>query len=67
MSTERDSLIRHLDTVDVMVDGDNLYVFYTNAGDCPEHIICSRIVMSSKWEEWKIVDTFPLIYPDRSV
>jgi len=49
---------------DVLVVDDLLYVFYTNAGDNPEHIICSKVVLNSEGKEWKIVETFSLVYPE---
>ena len=37
----------------VMVEGDELVVFYTNAGDTPERIFIARIDLRNDWMAWQ--------------
>lgn len=41
------------------LDGDNLLVFFSNCGDCPERILLSTIRLSPNWQEWKA--TMPIV------
>ena len=37
----------------VRLAGDRLSVFYSNAGDCPERILVSKIDLRPDWMEWR--------------
>jgi hypothetical protein len=37
----------------VMVEGDTLTVFFSNAYECPEHILMSRIALEPDWTHWE--------------
>ncbi|HET9016165.1 MAG TPA: hypothetical protein VFN57_11250, partial [Thermomicrobiaceae bacterium] len=37
----------------LLLDGDTLSVFFTNAGDCPERILVSRVDLSGDWLGWR--------------
>lgn len=37
----------------VQLAGDTLRVYYSNAGDAPERILCSTIDLSADWREWR--------------
>lgn len=37
----------------LLLRGDELTVFYTNAGDCPERILYSCVSLTKDWMEWK--------------
>lgn len=36
----------------VLLEGDTLTVFYSNAGDRPEHIVAARIALTPDWTTW---------------
>ncbi|HUZ03079.1 MAG TPA: hypothetical protein VMU89_22265 [Thermomicrobiaceae bacterium] len=37
----------------LLLDGDTLSVFFTNAGDSPERILVSRIALKDDWHAWR--------------
>ncbi len=37
----------------LLLDGDTLSVFHTNAGDCPERILVSTIALTEDWSTWR--------------
>lgn len=48
----------------VLVDGDTLHVFYSNAFDTPERILHSTVDMSRDWMEWEASDPVTLLAPE---
>ena len=54
------SFMRH---AAVLVEGDQLRVFYTNVGDAPEQILCSIISLHADPGRWQIVDTQKVLEP----
>jgi hypothetical protein len=48
----------------VLVKDDTLYVFYTQAGDCPEHILCAMIDLSPDWLGWRADAPISVILPE---
>lgn len=48
----------------VLLDGDSLSVFYTQAGDCPEHILCATIDLSADWNNWQASDPVSVLLPE---
>ncbi len=48
----------------VKVDGDTLTVFYSMAGDCPEHIVASTIDMRPDWGNWQPSPHVSVIAPE---
>jgi hypothetical protein len=37
----------------VRVEGETLRVLYTNAGDCPERILCATVDLRGDWLGWR--------------
>ena len=48
----------------VALVGDDLYVFYTNAGDCPERILLSRIRLTPDWRDWRASEPEVVLEPE---
>ena len=48
----------------LLVRDDILYVFYSRAGDCPEHIVCATIDLRPDWSEWKASAPFSILQPE---
>ena len=48
----------------LLVRDDILYVFYSRAGDCPEHILCSTIDLRPDWSKWKASAPFSILLPE---
>lgn len=38
--------------VGLLLQGDTLWVFYSRAGDCPEHILMTRFDLAQDWATW---------------
>lgn len=49
----------------VLCQDDRLFVFYSNAGDEPEHILCSAIGLEGDWQEWSPSPPSSILYPER--
>ena len=43
---------------------DILYVFYSRAGDCPEHILCATVDLRPDWRGWKASVPFSILEPE---
>jgi hypothetical protein len=50
--------------VAVKLDGDRLQVFYSNAHDCPEHILVSTIELAPDWMSWTASEPVSLLLPE---
>lgn len=50
----------------IMVRGDQLWVFWTQAGDAPEHIKLSTVQLSGDWMNWQQVDHGEVLRPEKS-
>ena len=48
----------------VKVDGDVLSVFYSNAYDCPEHILLATIQLTPDWMAWKASEPVSVLKPE---
>jgi hypothetical protein len=46
------------------LDGDRLSVFFSNAGDCPEQILRSRIRLTPDWLTWQASDPELVLAPE---
>jgi hypothetical protein len=46
------------------LDGNQLSVFYSNAFDCPEHILLSIIELTPNWMEWKASEPCSVLQPE---
>jgi len=46
------------------LDGNILFVFYTNAGDCPERILLSTIDLTSDWMGWTALEPIIVLEPE---
>lgn len=43
---------------------DTLFIFYSVAGDCPEHILCATIDLRSDWMAWTASDPVSVLKPE---
>jgi hypothetical protein len=50
----------------VLKRGDELVVFWTQVGEAPERILCSRINISGDWHGWKESPAVEVLRPERS-
>jgi hypothetical protein len=50
----------------VIVRNDELIVFWTQKGDRPERILCSRIALGADWRSWKAGASEEVLEPERS-
>jgi hypothetical protein len=48
----------------VQRQGDTLLVFYSNAGDCPERILLSRIHLTPDWRNWQATPGETVLAPE---
>ena len=48
----------------LLLRDDILYVFYSRAGDCPEHILCATVDLRPDWKEWKASLPFSILEPE---
>ena len=49
----------------VYLRGDTLFVFWSRAGDTPEHILVSTLDVSGDWSSWRESGTRSLLKPER--
>jgi len=49
----------------VRIHGAQLDLFLSRAGDCPEHILVSRLALTGPWTEWRPSDPETLLLPER--
>jgi len=47
----------------VLLAGDTLRVFYSNAGDSPERILCRTIDLSPDWMDWQTSEAHTVVEP----
>jgi hypothetical protein len=45
-------------------EGDRLWVYYTNAGDCPESILRAAIDLKPDWLSWQTTDPQTVLQPE---
>jgi len=48
----------------VLVEDNTLSVFYSQAGDCPEQILCATIDLSVDWLDWQTSEPVSVILPE---
>ena len=48
----------------VKLDGDILYVFYSNAYDCPERILLCVIELTPDWMRWRNSESVTVLKPE---
>lgn len=48
----------------VLVDGDALFVFWTDVGDTPEHIKLGRIDLRGDWMDWRVTGVREVLRPE---
>jgi hypothetical protein len=48
----------------VKLDGDTLSVFFSQAHDCPEHILMSQIELTPDWMEWQPSEAVSVLKPE---
>jgi hypothetical protein len=49
----------------VLVRGERLHVFYSNAGDCPERILHAEIDLRPDWQAWQTGPVETVLEPER--
>jgi len=49
----------------VQLNGSILNVFYSNAHDCPEHILWATIDLQPDWDEWRASEPTTLLRPEK--
>jgi hypothetical protein len=49
----------------LLLEGDRLTVFYTNAGDCPERILRASIDLGPDWSTWRASEPEVVLEPER--
>jgi len=49
----------------VLLSGDTLHVFYTRAGDTPEHIVYSLVKLGPDWTQWKPGPAVDCLAPEK--
>lgn len=47
----------------VKVDGDILSIYYSRAGDCPERILLSTVVLTDDWLTWQATSPLTVLEP----
>ena len=55
---------RHMRHTAVQLRGAILNVFYSNAGDCPEHILLSQIALADGWHNWRASEPISVLLPE---
>jgi hypothetical protein len=48
----------------VLLRGNKLIVFFSNAKDCPERIMASEVDLSLDWLKWKETEPVPVVEPE---
>jgi hypothetical protein len=48
----------------VKLDGNTLSVFYSNAHDCPEHILLSQVELTPDWMSWQASEPVSVLQPE---
>ncbi|MBV7327075.1 hypothetical protein KFU94_02195 [Chloroflexi bacterium TSY] len=43
------------------LDGDILSIFYSRAGDCPERILMSQVMLTEKWLDWTTTEPIVIL------
>jgi hypothetical protein len=46
-------------------EGDDLFVFYTHRGDCPERILVTRVDLRDTWPRWRPSAPEVVLEPER--
>ena len=58
------NLIPNMRHCDVLVENNNLYIFYTVVGDSPESILLCKIKMDEDIDKWEILSTETIMKPE---
>jgi hypothetical protein len=46
------------------LDGDRLSIYYSNAHDCPERILCAHITLTRDWMAWQSSEPVTILEPE---
>jgi hypothetical protein len=49
----------------LLVVGDSLWAFYSRVGDKPEHILLSKIKLTSNWLDWEPIKPIDIVEPEK--
>lgn len=55
----------HMRHAAVYLRHNTLYVFFTNAGDCPEHMLASHIHLTDDWQMWTASEPESVLFPEQ--
>ncbi|GIV80345.1 MAG: hypothetical protein KatS3mg050_4739 [Litorilinea sp.] len=55
----------HMRHTALLLRGDDLYVFYSRAGDCPERILAAHIHLTPDWMTWRASPPTVVLEPER--
>ena len=56
-------MIRH---AAVMIEGDQLLVFYSRAQDAPERIVVATVMLTDDWNDWQASEPIDVIRPEKN-
>ena len=48
----------------IKIDGNVLTVFFSRAGDLPEVLMCSKVVLTGDWRTWRLSPPLPVLAPE---
>lgn len=48
----------------LLIRNDTLHVFYSNAGDTPERILCADVDLNADWKSWKASEAVTVLAPE---
>lgn len=55
---------RHMRHTAIQLRDNTLNVFFSNAGDCPEHILMSQITLTDDWRRWQASTPVSVLLPE---
>ncbi|MCX7007751.1 MAG: hypothetical protein NTY53_10980 [Kiritimatiellaeota bacterium] len=59
------ALVPNMRHAAMKLDGDRLWLFYSQIGDAPEQVLVSQIDMRPDWQQWKVTGTALLLKPEK--
>jgi hypothetical protein len=60
----RGDFIRMIRHAAVMIEGDELFVFYSRANDAPERIVVATVSLTEDWNDWQASEPMDVIWPE---
>lgn len=62
---KRGNFIRMMRHAAVMIQGEQLLVFYSRAGDSPERIVVATVALADDWKDWAASEPVDVIQPEK--